>query len=144
VSQEDSFEIDPAAESFYSGALLRISRVMLVLAVLLTISTWAYFGYQKGLGLAAGAAIAYLNFVWLKRAVVAMADRIAGAGERRRGGAVVAKFLLRYLLAGMVAFLLYRFVPGAMAGFLAGLFLPVAAILCEAAFEAYIAVARGT
>lgn len=143
VSQEDSFRVDPAAESFYSRALLRIARFMLVLAVVLTMAASFWFGYQKGLGFAAGAAISYLNFLWLKHAVIALADSIVGTGETKRGGIVIAKFLLRYLFAGLVAFLLYRFAPAALAGFFAGLFLPVAAILCEAVFEAYVALNRG-
>jgi hypothetical protein len=137
-------EINSVAESFYSGALRRISRDMLVLAGLFTVCTFAYFGYQKALGFAAGAAISYLNFVWLKRAVIALAGRIVGAKEKSTGGAVVAKFLLRYFVAGLVAFLLYKFLPAAMYGFLAGLFLPVAAIFCEAGFETYVAITRGT
>jgi hypothetical protein len=137
-------EVDPAAESFYSGALRRISRYMLVLAALFTVGIWVYFGYAKALGFGAGAAISYLNFVRLKRAVMALADRIVGSGDKGSGGMVVAKFLLRYLLAGLVAFLLYQFLSAAMYGFLAGLFLPVAAIFCEAGFEAYVATVRGT
>lgn len=133
------------AESFYARALVRISRCMVVLAVGISILVWVFWGFQKAAGFAAGAAISYLNFAWLKRAVVALSDRIIQAGDSKRGGGgVVAKFLLRYLVAAVAAFLLYRFSPATMPGFFAGLFLPVAAILCEAAFEAYVAVVRGT
>ena len=134
-------DADPAAESFYSGALARISRYMLLLAVLSSALLLLRFGWPIALGFAAGCAIAYLNFHWLKRAVTALADRITQTGSRR--GRVVWKFVLRYVLAGIAAYLLFRLAPVTLKGFLAGLFLPVAAILCEAVYEAYAAVFRG-
>lgn len=135
-------QAEAAAESFYSGALARIARYMLILAVLFSGFTLWRFGWRTALGFAAGCAIAYLNFHWLKGAVIAMADRITQTESRR--GRVVWKFLLRYLLAGMAAYILFRLAPVALKGFLAGLFLPMAAILCEAAYEVYSAVFHGT
>jgi hypothetical protein len=129
---------DAAVESFYSGALTRISRYMLVLAIIFEAAVLLRFGWRIALGFAAGCVIAYLNFHWLKRAVTVLAERITRTGSGR--GRVVWKFLLRYILAGIVAYVLFRLTPIALKGFLAGLFLPVAAILCEAAYEAYAAV----
>ena len=71
----------PAAEFFYSGALDRISRFMVVLAVLLSAAGWLRFGWRVALGFACGCAIAYLNFHWLKRVVTALADRATQTGS---------------------------------------------------------------
>ena len=63
-------------DSFYSGALARISRCMLMLAALAIIPIWIRYGAAICLGFACGCAVAYLNFVWLKRVISGLADRI--------------------------------------------------------------------
>ena len=49
---------------------------------------------------------------------------------------------LRYVLMGLAAYGILAVSPASLYGLLAGLFLPVAAIACEAAYEAYVALAR--
>jgi hypothetical protein len=132
-----------ASESFYSGALTRISRFMVVLAVIFGIAAWWRFGWPTGLGLVSGCAIAYLNFHWLKRGVDALAEGITRPGRRPPRGGVVLRFVLRYLLAGAAAYALFHLAPATLGGFLAGLFLPVGAILCEAVYEVQAALFRG-
>jgi hypothetical protein len=46
-------------------------------------------------------------------------------------------------LMGLVAYGILTVSPVSLYGLLAGLFLPVVAIACEAAYEAYMALARG-
>ena len=116
---------------------------MLVLAVLLPLVGWFWLGRRTGLGLALGSVVAYLNFVWLKRGVEGFADRIVGDGKPRSGKGIVTRFLLRYVLMGLAAYGILTVSPASLYGLLAGLFLPVAAIACEAAYEAYVALARG-
>lgn len=116
---------------------------MLVLAFLLPLLAWLWFGWRSALGLALGCAVAYLNFFWLKRGVEALADRIVSAGKPRSGKGIVVRFLLRYVLMGLAAYGILTVSPASLYGLLAGLFLPVAAIACEAAYEAYVALARG-
>jgi small-conductance mechanosensitive channel len=135
-------ELD-AGESFYSGALERIRRFMLVVAVVLTAACWLRFGWRLALGFAAGSAIAYLNFFWLKRIVSALADKVTHTGERQSGRGVFLRFLLRYFLMGLGAYVIFRVSPASLYGLLAGLFLPVAGITCEAAYEVYVALRRG-
>ena len=76
----------PAAdsESFYSGALGRIPRLMIVLAVALTAAGWWRYGWRIALGFACGCAIAYLNFHWLERVIAALADRATGPAANAR------------------------------------------------------------
>jgi small-conductance mechanosensitive channel len=136
---------DPAvaADSFYSGALTRISRIMIVLALVLSTAAWMLYGWRITLGFACGCAIAYLNFYWLKRVATALADRITQAGRPQSGKGIVLRFLLRYFLMGLVAYVIFSVSPASLYGLFAGLFLPAAAIACEAAYEAYVAVAHG-
>ena len=53
------------------------------------------------------------------------------------------RFVLRYLAVACAAYVILTSYPASLYGFLVGLFLPVAAILCEAAYELYTALARG-
>jgi uncharacterized membrane protein len=93
-------------------------------------------------GFALGATIAYLNFHWLKKVVAGLAELTIGSGTPAPSRGVVHRFLLRYFLMAMVAFVILTVSRESLYGLFAGLFLPVAAILCEAAYEAYAAVIR--
>jgi hypothetical protein len=131
------------AHRFYSGALDRIRRCMLVLALLLTVAAVPTFGLRPALGFAVGCAIAYLNFYWLKRVIGGFVDRAAGATTSESGDGIVSRFLLRYVLMALGAYAILTVSPASLKGLLAGLFLPVAAIACEAAYELYSALSRG-
>ena len=133
----------PESEAFYAGALERIRGFMLALAGVVTAGAWVAFGWRSALGLALGCAIAYLNFYWLKRVVTAMADRITQSGRRESSRGIVLRFVLRYFLMGVSAYVILSVSPASLYGLLAGLFLPVAAIACEAGYEVCVAVARG-
>jgi hypothetical protein len=133
----------PDAEQFYSGAIRRIPRILAALAVAFLGPVWFAFGLATALGFAAGAAASWLNFHSLARGVEGLADRIVNTQSRERGSVVVARFLLRYLLVGILAYAIFKGSFQAFRGFLAGICLPVAAMLSEAAYEAYAALRRG-
>jgi hypothetical protein len=137
-----SQEIAPAAD-FYSGAAGRIARSMVGIAVALSVTAWWRFGRGPALGFACGCAVAYLNFHWLKRGVAGLADRVTNAGKPQSSKGIVARFLLRYVLLGAVAYGILTSFPASLRGLFAGLFLPVGAIACEAAYELYVALVRG-
>jgi hypothetical protein len=134
---------NPAAEAFYSGALERIRRCMAVIGAVATIVVWPVVGWRTAIGVLLGSAIAWVNFLWLEQAVAALADRVTRTGRKQGSGAVVARFLLRYALVGFAAYVIFRVSRASLYGLLGGLFLTVAAILCEAGYEAYVAIRRG-
>jgi hypothetical protein len=136
---------DAAADSegFYSGALERIRWFMIGIALFGVLIAFLRFGSRPALGVALGCVIAYLNFHWLKRVVTAMAERITNSGRRQSSTGVVLRFILRYLLMGIAAYVILSVSPASLYGLFAGLCLPVAAIACEAGYEVYAAVARG-
>jgi small-conductance mechanosensitive channel len=136
-------EVDPQAEQFYSGAMTRIVRLMPIIGVLATLAVLARFGWRIAAGFVVGCAVGYLNFVWLKRVVTALADRVTRTGEQEGGRAVVTRFLVRYALIAVAIYGIFRVSKASVSGMLAGLFLPVAAIACEAAYEVYAALRRG-
>ena len=132
-----------SADDFYSGAYARIVRFMLVLGIVATVAVLARFGLIVAAGFAVGCAIAFVNFHWLKRVVSALADRASSTGERQSSKGVVLRFLLRYFLIALGAYAIFKISRDGLYGLLAGLFLPVGAILMEAAYELYAALRRG-
>ena len=143
VADETISQESEKSDQFYAGAYGRIVRVMLVLAVALSVVALARFGLRMAAGFAVGSAIGMLNFHWLKRVVSALADRATGSGRKQGSAGVVLRFLLRYLLVAAVAYVIFRVSLASLYGLLAGLFLPVAAIMVEAVYEVYVALRRG-
>ena len=139
----DLLTVDPKAEAFYSGALGRISRLMVALAVALSITGWWRYGWRVALGFAGGCAVAYLNFHWLKKVVSALADRSTQPAKSQSSSGMVLRFLLRYVLMALGAYVIFTFSPASLYGLFAGLFLPVGAIACEALYEGWAALASG-
>jgi len=136
-------ESSTVAENFYAGAYARILRFMLMVGTAAALALGIAGGWRVSVGFVLGCAIASVNFYWLKRVVSALADRAtrSGGGDSNRG--VVSRFLLRYLLIAGGVYVIFRSSSVSLNGLLAGLFLPVAAIGCEAAYEVYVALRRG-
>jgi len=132
-----------AAEHFYSGALQRIGIFMTAVGVPLVAAAWWKFGLRWAVGFAFGCLIAYVNFYWLKRVIAGFVDRATGAQTSQSGRGIVFRFLLRYILMALGAYAILTVSPASLHGLLAGLFLPVAGIMVEAAYEAYAALVRG-
>jgi hypothetical protein len=121
----------------------RIGRFMAAIGALATIVVWVAFDWKIGVGVLLGCVIAWLNFYWLKQAVGALADRVTSSGRRQSSGGIVARFLLRYALIALGAYGIFTVSRDSLYGLLGGLFLTVAAILCEAMYEVVVAVRRG-
>jgi hypothetical protein len=136
-------DADADADAFYAGALDRIRRSMIGLALVVSGAAWWKFGGPAALGFFCGCVIAYLNFHWLESGVSGLADRVTDSGKPQSGKGIIARFLLRYVLLGAAAYGILTSFPASLRGLLAGLFLPVAAIACEAVYELYAAVGRG-
>ncbi len=122
-------------EDFYSRAAERIQKFMLVIGVAAVATAFTYFGWRTGIGLLLGSSIACLNFHWLKKVVAGLADLTISSGTAASSRGVVHRFLLRYFLMALVAFAILTVSRESLYGLFAGLFLPVAAILCEGAYE---------
>src|SRR5438094_10246471 len=119
-----------------------MQRMMVVIGLAAVATAWSHFGWSVGLGFALGGAIAYLNFHWLKKVVAGLAELTIQSGTSASSRGIVHRFLLRYFLIAMVAFAILTVSRESLYGLFAGLFLPVAAIFCEAGYEAYAAIVR--
>jgi len=131
-------------DDFYSRALERIHKLMLVLGAAALITATTMFGWRIGLGFAVGGAVSFLNFYWLKRVVAGVAAATIQSGTPASSRGVVHRFLLRYFLMAIAAFVILTVSRDSLYGFFAGLFLPVAAMLCEAGYETYVVLMRKT
>ena len=58
-------------------------------------------------------------------------------------GGIVLRFLLRYVLMALGAYVIFTVSPASLYGLFGGLFLPVAAIACEGAYEGWMALVHG-
>lgn len=130
------------AESFYSGAIPRMLRTMLIVGVLLLGPVFWFYGWAGVIGVAAGSAVSYINFHALARGVEGLADRIVDQHSKEKGRVIVFRFLVRYGLVAAASYAIFKSSALAFRGFLWGLCLPVAAMMVEAGFEAYVAFRR--
>jgi hypothetical protein len=135
--------VNPAADRFYNAALDRIRHTMIVLGLGAILIATVLYGLKVALGVLLGCAVAWLNFVWLKEAVGTLTDKVTESGRPKSSAPTVAKFLLRYALVGLGAYAIFLSSRGSLYGFLGGLFLAVAAILCEAVYEIFVGLRRG-
>jgi hypothetical protein len=131
------------AEGFLDRALPRIRKFMLALAGLGTVVCLAFFRWPVTAGFVVGAVISFVNQVWLERAIEALGVRITTQQSRERGGLIVLRTLLRYVLIAGGAYVIFNVSLAGLYGFLGGVFLPIAAIACEVAVEVFVALRHG-
>ncbi len=131
---------DPASDALFADSLRRIQKfIPLASAAIALVLLW------KGtrglaLGFLAGAAVAWINFLWLKSTVAALADAITLGGIHASRPRVVLRFITRFALIALGAYVIFTSYPVAFHGFLGGLFVPVLAIFMEAAYVVLVAV----
>ena len=131
------------SEQFYAGALGRIRRFMLLLAAVSLAACLVWFRWPVAAGFAAGALVSYVNYAWLERVVEAVGERIVTGRSHERGGAIVARAVLRYAFVAVGAYVIFNVSLTGLYGFLGGVCLPIAAIACETAVELFVALRRG-
>jgi hypothetical protein len=125
------------AEAFLSAAYQRILRITVVLSVAGVVLAAFLGGWGSGVGLAAGAIVAYLNFVWLHHGTGLTIQRMLAPGTNHPSQQrVVFSFVGRYLFVLAAAYVILRSYPHARIAFIAGLGLPVIAAMCEGIYEA--------
>jgi len=139
LASPDTPAENPKLEAFYSRAIQRMLRVLLVAAAALLWPAFRVYGWKGMAGFAAGSAVSYVNFRVLVRGVESLADRVVNRQSREKGRVIVLRFLLRYGLVALIAYAIFKSSAVAFRGFLWGLCLPVVAMMIEAAVEAYVA-----
>jgi hypothetical protein len=129
--------LSPQAEAFLSGAYKRMLRITVVLSIAGVALAAFLGGWGSGGGLAVGATVAWVNFVWLHHGTDLTIQRMLAPGTNRPSQQRVAfAFVGRYMFVLVAAYVILRSYPHARIAFIAGLVLPVLAAMCEGIYEA--------
>jgi hypothetical protein len=128
-------------DPFLSAAYSRILRTSIVLSVAASAAA-AVMHRQAGLGVAVGSSIACLNFVWLHQGVDVLVRRMLPTPEKPSRFWVLQSFPVRYFAVIVVAYVILKGYQGMRVGFIVGLALPVLAMMCEAAYEAFSSISK--
>jgi hypothetical protein len=120
----------------------RLLRNIVVLSLLFFGPIFWVYRLAGAVGFAFGAAVSYINFRSLSRGVQGLTARIVDQQSKEKGGRIILRFLLRYLLVGGVAYVIFKSSPQAFRGFLWGLCIPAGALMAEAVWESYTAFRR--
>ena len=143
VALEGNTLHNPAADALFTDSLGRIDRLIPILAVAVSAMLAARVSWPAALGFLVGATIAYFNFRWLKSTVSALAAAVTQNGEHVSRPSVVLRFLTRFVLIALAAYVIFVSYPVAFHGFLGGLFVPVLAIFVEAGYVVFVSIRRG-
>lgn len=89
-----------------------ISRLTLVLGAIAALPVGYLEGWRWGAGLLIGAALAWLNFRWLKQGLDALTQAFVAQPHSQNGKVPLAtyvKALLRYGLIGLAVYVIFRY-----------------------------------
>jgi hypothetical protein len=128
----------PAAERI----IPRLLRIIVVLSLLLLVPMFWFYRLAGAVGFAFGAAVSYINFRTLSRGVEGLTARVVDQQSKEKGGRIILRFVFRYLLVGVVAYVIFKGSSQAFHGFLWGLCIPAGALMAEAVWEGYMAFRR--
>ena len=126
------------ADSIYVAAEHRIERMTAAFGLAAAAIVLVRWGWRPGGGVALGAALAWLNFRWLKQgvgALVKISTAQAGSEHARVPVGIYAKFFGRFalLLIAVYVILSRSWLP--VVAVLGGLFAVVAAVMIELMWE---------
>jgi hypothetical protein len=137
------------ARQFFNHAQERAWRIGSALAAIGTVIAFWRWNTRIGLAFIVGCAVGGVNTYWLARSTAAFARRAvqsadAGRESQRPGaGGILFQYVLRYALVGFAAYAILKSSVFSILGFFAGLFIPVASLMFEAFYEAWISYRRG-
>jgi ATP synthase I chain len=121
-------------EAFYAAAERRIEYLTIGIGGTAAVCAAILWGVRAGAGVAVGALLSWINFLWMKQGIATLA-RLSTAQQNVEKGRIpkmaYAKLLLRYALLIIVAYVILRGFRSMAASLLGGLFAGVGAVLVE-------------
>jgi hypothetical protein len=115
-------------DDWFGQTVSRLVKLMVVISLAGTLIVVVWRGWKWGAGFAVGAAISGLNFYWLKR----LTESLGSTQVRRRSAVFLAS---RYIVLGMIAYVILRYSSISLPAALMGLFVSTAAAIVEILFE---------
>ncbi|HKE26408.1 MAG TPA: ATP synthase subunit I [Bryobacteraceae bacterium] len=121
----------------FERAARRIARNMLWVAFAGAVAGWAAAGWRWAAGFLLGAAISLVNYRGLRGIV----ENLGGRSPDRRASAWPGglRFVFQFIVLGGAAYVILRFSRINVLAVLIGLFVLIAAVFIEAAFEIFYA-----
>ena len=129
-----------ANESYYAVAERRIEYITLAIGAVAAVAAVVFWNVRAGAGLAVGAILGWLNYRWLKQGVGALAGLAKaqqGAEKVRVPRSVYVKFIGRYVLLILVAYVILTRLRVPVESLLAGFGALVIAVLGEIIWQLF-------
>lgn len=120
--------------SGYTGSERRIEYITLGIGVAAAVVAGILWGWRAGVGVACGAGLSWVNYRWMKQGIDALAEiaRPQQDAEKVRVPKIVyLKFIGRYGLLIVAAYVMLSHFELPVASVLGGFFAVVAAVLAE-------------
>jgi hypothetical protein len=114
-----------------AGAEGRLSRFILILGALGTLSVWLIWGLKAAAGFLIGVALAWINYWWISQAV----SSLLRAGRGRPSKLIYFKFFGRYALIGVVVYVIFSRSLVPILAVVGGLLMLVPAVAAEFLYE---------
>ena len=127
------------AQRFADRAPHRLRRWFIAIAMIADAVLLARRRWPAAAGFGIGAVVAFWGMLYLQSTTAAFAAQAAGETAASIGGRITWRMLLRYGVIAVIAYGIFVGSRPAFFGYLGGLFVPVAAMMCEAAYEGWLA-----
>jgi len=98
--------------SKYLASERRISWLTLLLGVLAAVPVGYFYGLRWGSGILIGAALAWLNFRWLKQGLDALTEAATAQAERPKAKVPVGIYfraVFRYVLIALTVYVIFKY-----------------------------------
>jgi len=128
---------DNDARDFAIRIYSRLVWTMSVMAVLASAGLWRIYGRNFALAFMIGATVSLVNFYWLRRTIESAFERTVSSEESPSSAGIVTRFLLRYILIAIAAYVILNSSSLSVQGLIAGLSLPAGAIMLEALYQIF-------
>lgn len=116
-----------------------MQRSAVVMSLIATLAATLFFGWRSGLALALGAAVAFVNFVWLHRSSEAMVRRMVAPSDGEASTLQTKlSFILRYVFMIAFVYVIFKGYPQVRVAVMVGLVCPILAAMGESAYEAVV------
>lgn len=132
------------SRELYRAAEQRIGRLTLLLGLAAAAAVWPLVSASAAAGVAAGAALAWMNARWLREALdslvaaaVSQHDSVERGRRPRFPFRVGAKLIGRYILMAVAVYVIVKFFDVPVLSVLAGLLALGAATMVEGIYEAF-------
>ena len=127
------------AQQTSAGAHLRVRRWFVAVGMIADAVLIARRRWPAAAGFGIGAVVANWGMLYLQKTTASLAAQAAGETAAGIGKRVTPRILLRYAVIAVIAYGIFVSSRPAFFGFMGGLFVPVAAMVCEAAYEGWLA-----